>query len=120
MKSLYFVKAGALTVKIKANVPLSQTQLDAGDTDVIVAKMKDGDFFGESVFLSDAHQATASIIAESDEVVVNCITNDYVNMLFARHQLYAAKFYKFLGESIQRRLYGRIAERKGFDVSSFF
>jgi len=78
-----------------------------------------GDIFGESVFISSEHNATASISAKTDIVVLNVVSSDFINLIFARFPTYAPKFYNFLGEAIQRRLYNRIAERKGFSSSSF-
>jgi len=119
MTSFYFIKSGAVTVKISMTADLTASDQSRGETNVIVGEMKDGDFFGESVFISKDHVATASIIAQSDQVVLNVVSSDYVNVLFARFPNYAPKFFKFLGELIEQRLYHRIAERKGFEVSSF-
>jgi CRP-like cAMP-binding protein len=65
-----------------------------------------GQMFGEISFLVSGG-ATASVIADSDEVEIYVLEGYYINILFAMRPELAGKFYKHLASCLQRTIRSR-------------
>lgn len=71
-----------------------------------LGQMVSGQTFGEISFLLSGG-ASASVIAESENVEVYILEGYFINILFGRKPELAGRFYKYLADSIQRSLRSR-------------
>ena len=72
--------------------------------------MEEEQTFGEISFLISGG-ATASVYAESEFVEVHVLEGYYINILFGIHPELAGRFYKYLANSLQRRVRSREEEK---------
>ena len=93
-RALYQILQGTLRVEL---------QLKDQPTAVIVGHRGAGDMFGETSLLKSGN-ATASIVADSDEATLVCIDGAYLETLFTSHPKLPGRFFAFLASYQAKRL----------------
>jgi len=79
---------------------------------IVLGTMRDTETFGEISFLEGA-PASASVIADSDNVTCYIIEGTFINILFVAYPSLAGRFYHYLASVLARRL--RKQEREYFN-----
>eukprot|EP01130_Rhizamoeba_saxonica_P016523 TRINITY_DN7657_c0_g1_i1.p1 TRINITY_DN7657_c0_g1~~TRINITY_DN7657_c0_g1_i1.p1 ORF type:complete len:795 (-),score=172.85 TRINITY_DN7657_c0_g1_i1:12-2357(-) len=91
-----------------------RVQKETVDGDVIVlAKMNPGTVFGETAVLKDISEATASVVADDDNVELSSISINILFEVFILHPALAMRFYKDLAIKIAGKLRNLTQENKG-------
>ncbi|KYQ94307.1 RasGEF domain-containing protein [Tieghemostelium lacteum] len=102
MQRIYQIGRGS--VRIEKSVPIAPGSMQTRK--VTLGTMKQDDTFGEITYLLSG-EATAHVVADSDQVEVYAIEGQFVNILFDLNPYLASKWFKYLATALNKTLIER-------------
>eukprot|EP01132_Coremiostelium_polycephalum_P002390 gene2390-2955_t len=93
--------------RIEKSVPIAPGSSETKK--VVLGTMKQDETFGEITYLLSG-EATADVIADSDQVEVYAIEGQFVNILFDLNPQLASKWFKYLATALNKTLIDREAQ----------